>query len=100
MNELDVLDYTLSEWSNVRVVNVDVLREGGTRVISCSNGDKFYLDRYGTDIYTEYPIREDVKLKDGVFKYCLLSRVESYYEILCYESELCKSIIKNNDYRK
>ena len=59
---------------------IDTIRDGGTRLISASNGDSYYVHMIDDTIHTAYPPKPDNQIKDKIFIDVLLNRIETYIE--------------------
>jgi len=59
---------------------IDTIRDGGTKIISATNGNSYYIHQNDNTIHTAYPLKSDNKIKDKLFKDVILDRIETYIE--------------------
>jgi len=58
------------------VERIDTIRDGGTKIIRCTNSDTFYIDKDLKNFYVGYPGENPIT--DKLLLNFLLNRIETY----------------------
>lgn len=82
MNNQDIEDkikeYVINGGRLFTIKLIDTIRDGGTKIITCTNGDTFYIDKNSTSFHRDYPLCNKNMITDLLLKTYLLERIETY----------------------
>ena len=81
-NQEQIKQYVVNGGVIFYIKLIDTIRDGGTKVINCNNGNTFYIDKYDKKFHTAYPTSEDNLVTDPFLNTYLLDRIESYVKKL------------------
>lgn len=76
MLEEKIKQYVINGGRLITIQSIDTVRDGGTKMIRCTNGDTFYIDKNIKNFYLSYPCEN--LITDDLLKTYLISRIESY----------------------
>ena len=75
------------------IESIDTIRDGGTKIIKCTNSDTFYINKEKDEFHLQYPLDDDNKITDTLLKHYLLDRITVYVERLGSEYERNKNLL-------
>lgn len=94
MDEI-IKQYLLEGGELFSIINVDTIRDGGTKVLMCSGGERFYIDKENYTIHNGYPLSDENIIKNIYTNSYIIDRLNKYSEYKKFELNQVESIIYN-----
>lgn len=80
--EEKIKEYVKNGGGLFTIQSIDTIRDGGTKIIKCTNSDTFYINKDYDEFHLKYPLNEDNKITDELLKYYIMDRISVYVKRL------------------
>lgn len=80
MTEERVQEY-LNKYNRLfKVIFIDAIRDGGTKLIDTTKGDRFYIHQNNNTFHDDYPPNKDNQITDQLLIDYIINEMEKYNE--------------------
>ena len=94
MDEI-IKQYLLEGGKLFNIINIDTIRDGGTKVLICSSDERFYINKEKFTIHTEYPLSDENIVKNIYTNSYIIDRLNKYLKDINFKLNQVESIIYN-----
>ena len=95
-----IKDYVKNGGKLFNVNYIDIIRDGGTKVVECTSSKKFYINKDTNKFHSEYPTTDSNEIKDELLINYIIERMETYTNRLIesYNRDLSTIGLVKNSY--